>query len=62
MSWLRLSIIGTDATELATANNGADWLVSTGLFTPALEDLRNKVSRCFFFFVNFLCFLYENVI
>lgn len=49
MSWLRLSIIGTNTTELATANNGAGWLVSTGLFTPALKGLRNKVSRCFFF-------------
>ncbi len=73
MSWLRLSIIGAAATELAAANNGttaagvqfggegytltilavswfamalngAGWLVSTGLFTPALEGLRNKVS------------------
>ena len=73
MSWLRLSIIGAAATELAAATNGATaagvtfvgegytlmilavswfamalngagWLVSTGLFTPLLEDLRAKVS------------------
>ncbi|MBQ6774349.1 MAG: DUF5058 family protein [Synergistaceae bacterium] len=73
MSWLRLSIIGAAATELAAATNGATaagvtfggegytltilavswfamalngagWLVSTGLFTSLLEDLREKVS------------------
>lgn len=73
MSWLRLSIIGAAATELAAATNGATaagvtlggegytltvlavswfamalngagWLICTGLFTPSLEKLRNKMS------------------
>lgn len=73
ISWLRLSIIGAAATELAAATNGATaagvtlggegytltilavswfamalngagWLISTGLFTPSLEKLRDKLS------------------
>ncbi len=73
MSWLRLSIIGAAATELAAATNGATaagvtlggegytlvilavswfamalngagWLITTGIFTPALEKTRDKVS------------------
>jgi len=73
MSWLRLSIIGAAATELAAATNGATaagvalggegytltilavswfamalngagWLICTGLFTPSLEKLRDKLS------------------
>jgi len=73
MSWLRLSIIGAAATELAAATNGATaagvtlggegytltilavswfamalngagWLICTGLFTPSLEKLRDKMS------------------
>ena len=73
MSWLRLSIIGAAATELAAATNGAiaagvelggegytltilavswfamalngaGWLLFTGVATPALEKLRDKLS------------------
>lgn len=73
MSWLRLSIIGAAATELAAATNGAvaagvtlggegytlevlavswfamalngaGWLLVTGIFTPGLEKLRDKLS------------------
>ena len=73
MSWLRLSIIGAAATELAAATNGATaagvtlggegytltilavswfamalngagWLIVTGVATPALEKLRDKLS------------------
>lgn len=73
MSWMRLSIIGAAATELAAATNGATaagvtfggegytltilavswfamalngagWLICTGLFTPSLEKLRDKMS------------------
>ena len=73
VSWLRLSIIGAAATELAAATNGATaagvtlggegytltilavswfamalngagWLISTGIFTPSLEKLRDKMS------------------
>lgn len=73
MSWLRLSIIGAAATELAAATNGATaagvtlggdgytlevlavswfamalngagWLIFTGVATPGLEKLRDKLS------------------
>ncbi len=73
MSWLRLSIIGAAATELAAATNGATaagvtlggegytleilavswfamalngagWLIVTGVATPGLEKLRDKLS------------------
>ena len=73
MSWLRLSIIGAAATELAAATNGATaagvtlggdgytlevlavswfamalngagWLLFTGVATPGLEKLRDKLS------------------
>jgi len=73
MSWLRLSIIGAAATELAAATNGATaagvtlggegytleilavswfamalngagWLIVTGVATPALEKMRDKLS------------------
>ena len=73
MSWLRLSIIGAAATELAAATNGATaagvtfggegytltilavswfamalngagWLISTAIFTPSLEKLRDRLS------------------
>lgn len=73
MSWLRLSIIGAAATELAAATNGATaagvtlggegytltvlavswfamalngagWLICTGVLTPSLEKLRDKLS------------------
>lgn len=73
MSWLRLSIIGAAATELAAATNGATaagvtlggdgytleilavswfamalngagWLIFTGVATPGLEKLRDKMS------------------
>lgn len=73
MSWLRLSIIGAAATELAAATNGATaagvtlggdgytlqilavswfamalngagWLLFTGIATPGLEKLRDKLS------------------
>lgn len=73
MSWLRLSIIGAAATELAAASNGATaagvtlggdgytlevlavswfamalngagWLLFTGVATPGLEKLRDKLS------------------
>ena len=73
IAWLRLSIIGAAATELAAATmgatasgvtlggegytltvlavswfamalNGAGWLVFTGVATPALEKLRDKMS------------------
>jgi hypothetical protein len=73
MSWLRLSIIGAAATELAAATNGATaagvtlggegytlevlavswfamalngagWLLVTGVATPGLEKLRDKLS------------------
>ena len=46
MAWQRLSIIGAAPTELTAATLGAEagWLVVTGLFTPALENLRTKMS------------------
>ena len=51
MAWLRLSIIGAAATLLCLAVswftmalNGAGWLLFTGVATPSLETLRNKVS------------------